>query len=192
MDINKLRTMSQTLFKRVPSEMESQHVPVLIPLPTVQAIQVEGIHEQKKNEAIKKAEDRQTVNDLIKKSNRCIYRMSSVFPWDLFPNVVEVEESRVTCIFHQFLSSQSYSVDIKDISNVFIQSSLFFATLQIVSRTFTQNNITMGHLNVHKARRAQMIIEGLRTLVEHDIDTSNYEISELVSKIEEFHTNETV
>jgi hypothetical protein len=83
-------------------------------------------------------------------------------------------------------------VDIKDISNVFIQTSLFFASLQIVSRTFVQNDITIGHLDPKKAHRVQMIIEGLRTFSEHDIDTSNYEIRELIAKIEEFHTNKTV
>lgn len=32
-----------------------------------------------------------------------------------------------------------------------------------------------------------MVIEGLRTFAEHNIDTSNYEIKDLIAKIEEFH-----
>ncbi len=151
----------------------------------------EGKNEQVIKEAAKKEEDRQTVSDLIKKSNRCILRVSSLFPWDIFPNTIEVEESRVTIVFHQFLASQSHSVDIKDISNVFIQSSLFFATLQIVSRTFAQNDIKIHHLSNKKAHKVQMVIEGLRTFAENNIDTSNYEIQELISKIEEFHKNKT-
>lgn len=156
-----------------------------------QVLQEEGKNEQTKNEATKKEEDKQTVSDLIKKSKRCIISISSLFPWDFFPNTIEVEESRVTFIFRQFLASQSHSVDIKDISNVFIQSSLFFAKLQIVSRTFVQNDITIGHLNSKKAQRVQMVIEGLRTFAENKIDTSNYEINELIAKIEEFHKNKT-
>jgi hypothetical protein len=145
-----------------------------------------------KNEATKKEEDRQTVSDLIKKSNRCIIGISSHFLLQLFPNTIEVEESRVTFTFRQFLSSQSYSVNIKDISNVFIQSSLFFASLQIVSRTFIQNDITINHLRPKEAQRVQMIVEGLRTFAEYNIDTSNYEINELIAKIEEFHANKTM
>lgn len=158
---------------------------------TDQALQQEGKNEQKIIEATKKEEDKQAVNDLIKKSNRCIISISSLFPWDFFPNTINVEESRVTFTFRQFLASQSHSVEIKDISNVFIESSLFFSTLQIVSRTFVQNDITIGHLPTKKAHRVQMIVEGLRTFLEHNIDTSNYEIAELIEKIEEFHKNQT-
>jgi len=160
-----------------------------IPQLTDKALQEEGKKEQTINEATKKAEDKQTVSDLIKKSNRCIISASTHFPWTLFPNTIEVEESRVTFIFHQFLASQSHSVDIKDISNVIIESSPFFATLQIVSRTFAENSISIGYLDAKKAYRVQMIIEGLRTFAEHNIDTSNYEVKELITKIEEFHKN---
>ncbi|MDO8451243.1 MAG: hypothetical protein Q7S76_00040 [bacterium] len=196
MNINILSRIPKTLYARITSDTHAtdrvtpaSSVRRITQL-TDQALKEEGKNEQTKNEAAKKEEDRQTVSDLIKKSNRCIIRISSLFPWDFFPNTIEVEESRVTFIFRQFLASQSHSVNIKDISNVFIQSSPFFATLQIVSRTFIQNDITIGHLDAKNAHRVQMIIEGLRTFEEHNIDTSNYEIEELIAKIEEFHTND--
>lgn len=182
MDINILSHMPHALYTRIASNVDAAN----------QTLQEEGKNEQTRNKATKKEEDRQTVSDLVKKSNRLIISISSLFPWDFFPNTIEVEESRVTFIFRQFLSSQSHSVDIKDISNVFIQSSLFFSTLQIVSRTFVQNDISIGHLDINKAHQVQMIIEGLRTFAEHAIDTSNYEIDELIAKIEEFHTNKAI
>lgn len=148
-----------------------------------------GIDEHAKNIAAKNEDDRQTVDDLVKKSNRCIISISSLFPWDFFPSNIEVEESRVNFKFNQLGASQSHSVDIKDISNVFIETSMFFATLQVVSRTYIQNDIKIGHLNKAKAEKVQRIIEGLRTFAENNINTSNYEIKELISKIEEFHTN---
>ena len=145
-----------------------------------------GKDKQTRNQATKKEVDRQQMNDLVKKSNRCIITVSSLFPWDLFPNTITVEESRVTFTFRQFLSSQSHSVEIKDISNIFIESSLFFATLQVVSRTYVKNDIKIGHLSRKKAQKVQQVIEGLRTLIENNINTSNYEIDELLAKIEEF------
>jgi hypothetical protein len=147
-----------------------------------------GIDAHAKVSAAKNESDRQRVNDLVRKSNRRIVSISSSFPWSFFPNTVDVEESRVTFKFSQLFSSQSHSVDIKDISNVFIESSMFFATLQVVSRTYIQNEIKIGHLDKKKAILVQRIIEGLRTFAEHDINTSNYEIDELISKIGEFHT----
>ncbi len=148
-----------------------------------------GKDENTKNQAEKKAVDKQMVNDLVKKSNRCIISISSLFPWNIFPNTIDVEESRVTFIFRQFMSSRSHSVDIKDISNVFIESSLFFATLQIVSRTYIKNKIKINFLHKEKAERVKMIIEGLRTFANNDIDTSIYEVDELVSKLAELETN---
>lgn len=146
-----------------------------------------GINTHKRNAATKVEADRRMVNDLVRRSNRCIISISSSFPWNLFPDTVDVEESRVTFKFSQFLSSQSHSVDIKDISNVFIETSMFFATLQVVSRTYIQNDIKIGHLNKKEAILVQRIIEGLRTFAENKINTSNYEIDELISKIREFH-----
>jgi hypothetical protein len=151
-----------------------------------ETLEQEGKDKQTRNQATKKEVDRQRMNDLVKKSNRCIITISSLFPWDLFPNTITVEESRVTFTFCQFLSSQSHSVEIKDISNVFIESSLFFATLQVVSRTYVKNDIKIGHLSRKKAQKVQQVIEGLRTLIENNINTSNYEIDELLAKIEEF------
>ena len=198
MDINTLKTIPQTLYRRIAASAQAaKPAPVgtvarAIPRLTDQALRDEGKDEQMIQKATKKEEDKQTISNLIKKSNRCIIRISSLFPWTLFPNTIEVEESRVTFIFRQLWASQSNSVNIKDISNVFIQSSPFFATLQIVSRTFVENDITIGHLETKKAHRVQMIIEGLRTFAEHNIDTSNYEVNELIAKIEEFHTDKTL
>jgi len=147
-----------------------------------------GIDAHKRTSATKNEADTQKVNELVRKSNRRIISISSSFPWSIFPNTINVEESRVTFKFSQFFSSQSHSVEIKDISNVFIESSLFFSTLQVVSRTYIQNDIKIGYLNRKEALLVQRIIEGLRTFAEHDINTSNYEIDELISKIGEFHT----
>lgn len=198
MDIKILRQIPKTLYARIAAKKQvTNRVPAVssvlnIPQSTDQALKEEGKNEQTINEATKKEEDKQTVNDLIKKSNRCIISISSLFPWTIFPNTIQVEESRVTFIFRQLFASQSHSVNIKDISNVFIESSPFFSTLQIVSRTFVQNDITIGHLDAKKASRVHMVIEGLRTFAENNIDTSNYEINELIAKIEEFHTNKTI
>lgn len=153
-------------------------------------LEEKGIDEHTKNQATKNEADRQLTNRLVKSSNRCIISISSIFPCDFFPNTINIEENRVTFIFRQFLATQSHSVDIKDISNVFIESSFFFATLQIVSRTYVQNDIKIGNLDKKKAIRARMMIEGLRTLIGNSIDTSIYTVDELLSKVEEMHASQ--
>ena len=110
MNINNLNQIPQLLYNRIVSSKQVvDRVPTIsslrqYPKLTDQALQEEGKNEQVKNEAIKKEEDKKTVNDLIRKSNRCIISISSLFPWTFFPNTIHVEESRVTFIFRQFLA----------------------------------------------------------------------------------------
>lgn len=147
-----------------------------------------GHEEHMKNQMRKKEETSETINQLIKKSNRRIMSISSfsLFP-GFFQNTIEVEESRVIFIFKQPFTFQSHSVDIADISNVFIESAFLFAKMQVVSRTYIQNDITIGNLNKTEANKIRRIIEGLRTFARAKIDTSVYEVDELIQKLEELH-----
>jgi hypothetical protein len=151
-----------------------------------------GLEQLTKDKTIKIESDKNKLDELIRKSNRSIVSISSVFPWSFFPNTIDVEESRVTFIFRQLFASQSHSVDIKDISNVFIESGFFFATLQIVSKTFVQNDIKIEYLKKKDAYRTRDIIEGLRTFIQNDINSSNYEIGDLVDKLNELNIPKTV
>jgi len=184
-----------TLFKRRLSFATTPELPPVapiqpIPVPlTVQHLSQTGKNEQIISEAAKSAEDRQVVSELIKKSNRSIMSIYTHFPWTWYPNTLDVEEGRVTLTFRQFMAAQTHSVDIKDISNVLIESSPFFATITIVSRTFQENTISIGHLRKEEAYRVQMIIEGLRTLSQRQVDTSVFDIPTLIQKIEAFQTN---
>ncbi len=146
-----------------------------------------GLEQHAKNIAVKQESDKNKLDELIRKSNRSIVSISSVFPWNFFPNTIDVEESRVTFIFRQLFASQSHSVDIKDISNVFIESGFFFATLQIVSKTYVQNDIKIEYLKKKDAYHTKDIIEGLRTFIQNDINSSNYEIDDLITKLNELN-----
>lgn len=67
------------------------------------------------------------LDKLVKKSNRILASISTHNFLNLFPDTINIEESRVTVITRNFfLSSQIHSVDIKDISNVFINTAPFF------------------------------------------------------------------
>ena len=72
-----------------------------------------------KSPAEQKKLNSQAVADLVKKSNRILVSISShAFPFDLFPNTINVEEGRVTIINRHLFSSEVHSVDIKYISNM--------------------------------------------------------------------------
>jgi len=143
---------------------------------------------------IKKETSKNLVAELVKKSNRILTSISTHrFPFDFFPNTINVEEGRVTVIIRSFfLSSQVHSVDIKDISNVFINMAPFFAQLVIYSKTFEANEVRIRYLWKGQAIYARRIIEGLRTFEDKQIDTSIYSKHELILKLEELSKTEIV
>ena len=137
--------------------------------------------------------ENKTVAGLVKKSNRILVSISSsAFPFDIFPDTINVEEGRITIINRHLLSSEVHSVDIKDISNIFINRTFLFAQLVIISKTFEQNNIKIRNLVPKQAIFARRIIEGLRIFENKQIDTSNYTKEELIAKLEELSRTEIV
>lgn len=154
---------------------------------SVQQEETQAINKQKRT-------DTRAVAKLVKKSNRILISISShSFPFDLFPDTINIEEGRLTVITRTFfLSSRVHSVDIKDVSNVFVNVAPFFAQLVVISKTFEDNEIRINNLRKDEAVFARRIIEGLRLFANKKIETSNYTVKELVSKLQELSTTEIV
>lgn len=159
---------------------------------TEEVVKEKGLEEAITKRAGKEEENRQAVEDMVSRSNRTLVKISSVFPFDFFPSSIIVEETRLTIIHRQLLSSQAQSVDLKNISNTLMDSSILFAQLTIVSNTFTENQIVINRLWKKDAVFIRRIIEGLRMFVEKDIDTTGYEVEELISKLKELSTTKMV
>lgn len=151
---------------------------------------------QEENQAIDKQKraDTRAVAKMVKKSNRILFGISShAFPFDLFPDTINIEEGRITIITRNFfLSSRVHSVDIKDVSNIFVNVAPFFAQLVLISKTFEENEIKINNLRKGEAILARRIIEGLRIFDNKQIDTSNYTVKELVNKLKELSTTNIV
>jgi len=155
-----------------------------------QAAIEKGHMEVAKNRTIKAEKNRQAVEDVINNSNRVLLKVSSVFPWDLFPSKIAIEDTRLVIVHRQFLSSQVHSVDIKDVSNIFIDTGIIFAELKIISDTFAQNQIIINRLWKKDAILVRSVIEGLRTFIAHGIDTTSLQTKELVEKLRELNVTQ--
>jgi len=147
------------------------------------------ILKETQNEDKQKRQNKRKVAKLVKRSNRILVTISShAFPFDFFPNIVNVEEKRVTIINRHMLSSEVHSIDIKNISNILINNSLFFSELVIISKTFEENEIKVRNLRTKDAVFVRRIIEGLRIFENENIDTFDYSTEDLVAKLEELST----
>lgn len=137
--------------------------------------------------------DNRAMLDLVRKSNKILSTISThKFLFDFYPSTINVEETRVTIIIRNFASSQVHSIDIKDISNIFINFAPFFAQLIIISSTFSNNNIIISNLRKKEAIYTRRIIEGLRIFQSKSIDTSDYTTKDLINHLEELSETEIV
>lgn len=138
--------------------------------------------------------DKSLVAGMVRKSNRLLLTISThKLPFDFFPDSINVEEGRITLITRKFfLSSRIRSIDIKDITNIFINVAPFFAQLVLITKTFTQNETKLNYLRKSEAVYARRIIEGLRSFESKQIDTSHYSEKELIAKLEELSTTDIV
>lgn len=153
----------------------------------------QGVEEAKKDAVKKEVLDKTKAHNLLKKSNRVLIKTSSVFPFDFFPTRVIIEEARLIVIFRFFfLVSQSHTVDIKDITNVFVGSGPILASLEIVSRTFIENNMFVRNLWRKDAVKIRNMIEGLRALNREQIDTTSFERDELIDEINNLSNTEVI
>src|SRR4030042_2482300 len=158
-----------------------------------EAREVKEVEEEAQTVNKQKRKNNRAIANLVKKSNRLLISISShAFPFDLFPDTINVEEGRITIINRRLLSSEVHSVDIKDIANIFINRTIFFAQLVIISKTFEDNEERIRNLRPKEAVFVRRIVEGLRIFENKQIETSGYTEDELVAKLEELSTTEIV
>jgi hypothetical protein len=171
---------------------DSEDIDPVSQIQTKEESEKKGHQEAVKNRSRKINADQHKLDNMVVKSNRILISISSMFPWDLFVSSINVEETRVNVIHRQFFATQVHSVNIKDISNIFIDTFLFFTTLTIISYTFEENNVKVMKLRKKEADQVRRIIEGLRMFLEEDINTSKYTIKELIDKLEDLSKTKTV
>ena len=171
-------------------EKSREKTPVNPPIQS--AKQVTPKKELPENNKEKAVKNRQAVEDMINNSNRVLLRIYSVFPLDFFPSRIIVEDTRLVIIHRQLFSSQVHSVDLKDVSNVFIDTSIIFAQVRVISNTFAQNQIIVNKLWKKEAILARNVIEGLRKFISNGIDTTSFKTEELVNKLKELNETEIV
>lgn len=150
--------------------------------------QISNINQVKKVEA-----DKHVISDMVQNSNDILMSITSAaFPFDFFPTTINVEATRVTIITRQLFSSQVHSVDIKDISSVFIETGILFAAITLISKIFSQKELVIDRLWKKEAILLRRVIEGLRIFEKKEINITKFSKEELLSKLEELSTTKIV
>lgn len=149
------------------------------PPPTIQKkASKELLVEEKKNE--------QQLEQMVTKSQQPLLRISSVFPFDLFPDEVTIDATKVNIVQRNFWKSGSvHSVYIRDIADVKVEATPFFAKLQIVDRAYVENKLVVTFLKKNEAYRARRILQGLVVATKDGLNLAGMEMKKFAQKIEE-------
>lgn len=127
---------------------------------------------------------KEKLEKLIGKTNPFLFKASTVFPFDFFPNDITIEQTKVNIVFREFFFSEDiHSVLIKTIKDVEVQTSLLFATLKIVLDIYPGKPIVIKYLKKSEALCARRIILGLMTIQE-DVNATkeNIDLSQITQE----------
>ncbi|PIZ65458.1 hypothetical protein COY14_02250 [Candidatus Roizmanbacteria bacterium CG_4_10_14_0_2_um_filter_36_9] len=125
------------------------------------------------------------LDNLTYESKQVILDIKSVFPFDFFQDEIVIDLTKVSIHFHYFFYSKELrSIQFKDIFNVIVQQGLFFASIEIVDKFFSEQPLVVRYLWKKDAIKARRIIQGMMIAQKQNIDIRKIPAKELVRKLE--------
>ena len=139
------------------------------------------------NESVEE-ESRGKFEALVNRGSEVLFKLQSVFPFDLFPKTITIDPGKVTVKFQEFFSSgEIRSISIGSIGQIYVDTGPIFATLDIVDQVYVDESsrIKIAYLKKEEALRARRIIQGLIIARNEDIDIAKVHDGDLVRKLEQ-------
>jgi hypothetical protein len=118
----------------------------------------------------------QQLDDTTSQPSKTILTISSVFPFDFFPDTVAIEQNKVKIIFNHFsFSYRVHGILIRDITDVLVDIHLFLATLTMIdsSNYHYPIEIKVENLHIDEALRARSIILELVSAQRQQVNISS-------------------
>ena len=141
----------------------------------------------------KKNEEIQKIDSLIQDTQRIIYKVWSVFPFDFFQSTLIVDLRKVDIVRREFFGSERVeSLDHSQIIDVIISTTPFMCSLTLVNKEFKTEPVVISKLWRKDAVRAKRIISGLVACKKENIDLSLLTDKEILTKVEEIGNTQGV
>jgi hypothetical protein len=122
------------------------------------------------------------LNSLTLESKSVLFQFKSTFPFDFFPDTITIDESKVNITSQDFfLCSHVRSILISNISDISIDTGVFFATISIIDSSNYRFPIieTLRYVKKSDAIRARELIQGLILAKSKNISLSNIPIAQV-------------
>ncbi len=119
--------------------------------------------------------EKQKLHHLMNRSQTPLLEVTTVFPFDLFPDTIVIDATKVHIIDREFFFTEEiHSIPIKNIVDIYVDTGPFFATLRILPQLIFQNQITqIPKLWKSDAMKARDVIQGLILATKENINVTN-------------------
>lgn len=112
-----------------------------------------------------------------------LFKTRTVFPFHLFPDEIVIDPLKISIIHHIFFETkQIYSIEIKNIIDVSVESGPFFATLTVSILNFPP--VSVSYMKKEDAVTIQRIIQGLLIAQKQGVNVSEIHTQNIVSLIQ--------
>ncbi len=137
--------------------------------------------EVKKNDALKK------LHKIVSKSNEILATATAVFPFELFPDSITLDRTKVTITKRSFFwSAEVVSIRIEDILNISTGLGPFFGSITIASRVMSSvDHFTIDYFWRKDAIRIKHIIQGYVIAHHNNIEVSHLSKKEMIGMLSE-------
>ncbi len=130
-----------------------------------------------------RSEAREKINLLSKEAQQKFLEIKTVFPFDLFPDTLSIDATKINIVSRVFFASESTkSIEINEVADVIVESIPFLATLKIQC---ARGPVVIHYLKPSEAKKAKRIIQGLLIAKRQGIDISRLDISDKMQQVEE-------
>ncbi len=114
-----------------------------------------------------------------------IYEVSSVFPFQLFPDKLIIDKNKVTVVRKGLLMKRIFPILMEDIQTVKVNRGPIFASLELEVRGFEQNPNPTVFLWPEHATKAEKYILGLIKSKREGVDLTKLTVKDIKNRIEQ-------
>ena len=118
-------------------------------------------HEAKRKEKQEIKQVVQKLEKMVEDDNKILYELSSVFPFQLFPDKVIVFPTKIVVVHKGLFFKNIFPMLTRDINTVTVTRGLIFASIKFEIRSYEENPGVVNFLWPEHASKAETIILGL-------------------------------
>lgn len=169
------------------------------PLP-VQKSKHEGEVEAHKAEAKKRIQTRHKLENIVDRHEMELIRSKTVFPFDLFPDTVIIDTTKVTIVRKQMFATEAIiTIPLKDVADAHVQTALFLASVTVAYMPHSTSpgmirpeEETVSCLKRSDAIAIKNILKGVLVAAAEEIDLAKLTPEEVASVVTRFGHSEGV